>query len=173
MALAFFLTFSTYGSWLHGTDKGKGSVDSDHNGYGDSFVDPDQRRIETAREAMAQPPYVLDAARRAVVRDAIVALACEKGWRLVAAHVRSNHVHVVVWADRDPGRLLADLKARASRALTAAGFDTADRKRWTRHGSTLHLFDAGAVERKAVYTLDEQGEPMAVYDGRVVGDEAE
>jgi hypothetical protein len=55
--------------------------------------------------------------------------------------VRSNHVHVVVAVDRDPGRVMSDIKAHASRALTRAGFDDATRKRWTRHGSMLHLFD--------------------------------
>ena len=34
MALAYFITFSTYGSWLHGTKKGMGSVDREHNEYG-------------------------------------------------------------------------------------------------------------------------------------------
>ena len=34
MALAYFITFSTYGTWLHGTTKGKGSVDREHNQHG-------------------------------------------------------------------------------------------------------------------------------------------
>ncbi len=72
----------------------------------------------------------------------------------------------MIAADREPGRLMSDLKAAASKALTAAGFEAADRTRWTRHGSTLHLFTAAEVERKVIYTLDEQGVRMAVYDGR-------
>ena len=167
MALAYFITFTTYGSWLHGTEKGKGSVDRDHNAFGDSHVTPDDGRRRSAEDAMAQPPFLLDVAQRDVVLYAIVALARAKGWNLLAVHVRSNHVHVVIAADRDPGRLMADLKARASRELTRAGFDDADRRRWTRHGSTLHLFTPAEVEQKATYTLDEQGTPMAVYDGRV------
>ena len=166
MALAYFITFTTYGTWLHGTDKGMGSVDGEHNEYGAEFVEPDPGREREAREAMAQPPYTMDAARREVVRDAIVALAREKGWRLLAVHVRSNHVHAVVEAERDPGRLMSDLKARASRDLTRAGFEDSNRIRWTRHGSTRHLFTAAEVERKVRYTLDEQGSQMAVYDAR-------
>ena len=94
MALAYFISFSTYGIWLHGTSKGKGSV------------------------------------------------------------------------DRDPGRVMSDMKAQASRALTRAGFDDAARKRWTRHGSTLHLFDEATLADKIDYTLNRQGPPMAFYDGR-------
>jgi hypothetical protein len=73
--LALFLTFSTYGTGLHGTDKGKGSVDRRHNQFGGEFVTPDTDRLESARSAMKEPPYVLDSARRDTVRDAIVSLA--------------------------------------------------------------------------------------------------
>lgn len=167
MALAYFITFSTYGTWLHGTDKGKGSVDRDHNQYGSEFVTPDATREGSMREAMAQPAYTMDAGQREVVRDAIVELCREKGWRLWAVHVRSNHVHVVVTVDRDPGRVMSDMKARASRNLTRAGFDDSTRKRWTRHGSTLHLFDEATMADKIDYTLNRQGAPMARYDGRI------
>ncbi|MBV8780934.1 MAG: hypothetical protein JO353_06005, partial [Phycisphaerae bacterium] len=47
-----------------------------------------------------------------------------------------------------------------------AGFDDATRQRWTRHGSTLHLFDEAAVADKIDYTLNRQGAMMAYYDGR-------
>jgi hypothetical protein len=73
---------------------------------------------------------------------------------------------VVVQTDRDAGRAMSDMKARASRALTLAGFDNATRKRWTRHGSTLHLFNQAAVADKIDYTLHRQGTPMAFYDGQ-------
>ncbi len=165
MALAYFITFTTYGTWLHGTDKGKGSVDREHKEFGASFVPPSDHRAERSRGGMAQPAYVMGPAERTVVCDAIVATCVERGWRLLAAHVRSNHVHVVVTADRDAGRVMADLKARASRALTRAGLGDADRRRWTRHGSTLHLFDAATVADKVDYTLHCQGVPMAVHDG--------
>ena len=118
------------------------------------------------RGELAQEPYSMREREREVVRDAIVALCREKGWRLLAVHVRSNHVHVVVQVDRDAGRVMSDMKARASRALNRAGFDDAKRKRWTRHGSTLHLFDEATVADKVDYTLHRQGVPMAFYDGR-------
>jgi hypothetical protein len=166
MALAYFITFTTYGTWLHGSAKGKGSVDEEHNEFGTPFVSPDAQREQQAREAMVQPPYVMGPAEREIVCQAIVELAKERGWNLLAAHVRSNHVHVVISVDRDPGRLMSDLKGRASRDLSQAGFGNADRRRWTRHGSTLHLFREEEVEAKICYTLDKQGERMACYDGR-------
>jgi REP element-mobilizing transposase RayT len=166
MALAYFITFSTYGTWVHGTSKGKGSVDREHNQHGMPFVEPDASCEAEAREKMKQPPYTMRADEREIVRDAIVELCREKGWQLLAVHVRSNHVHVVVSVDRDAGRVMADIKARASRELTRRGFADAKRKRWTRHGSTLHLFDEATVAEKIDYTLNRQGAPMAFYDGR-------
>ena len=166
MPLAYFITFTTYGTWLHGTDKGAGSVDRNHNTREEAFIAPDPKRLDHVRSSLKQPPYVLDDARRRVVRDAIVKHCMEQGWSLLAAHVRSNHVHIVVAADREPARLMSDLKARASRELTRAGFDSRGRMRWTRHGSTRHLFDPAAVAEKIAYTLDQQGNRMACYDGR-------
>jgi REP element-mobilizing transposase RayT len=166
MAIAYFITFSTYGTWLHGSSKGQGSVDLQHDQYGSPYVEPDASRESQSRDRMTQPPYTMGADERAIVRDAIVELCLERGWRLLAVHVRSNHVHVVVSVDRDPGRVMSDMKAKASRELTRAGRDDADRKRWTRHGSTLHLFDEAAVAEKIDYTLNRQGSPMAWYDAR-------
>jgi REP element-mobilizing transposase RayT len=161
MALAYFITFTTYGTWLPGN--AKGSVDDEHNVYGTSLVEADADREQGAREAMTQAPYVITAAERAIVCNAMVELARDRGWDLLAAHVRSNHVHVVVSAERDPGRLMSDLKSRASRDLALAGFADAKRRRWTRHGSTRHLFREEEVEAAVRYTLDEQGERMAWY----------
>jgi REP element-mobilizing transposase RayT len=163
MALAYFITYTTYGTWLPGSAKGRGSVDREHNVYGTPFVAPDPEREQTARDAMTQPMYTLSAPERDIVRESLVLLSQDKGWRLLAAHVRSNHVHVVIQADREPGRLMSDLKARSSRDLTLAGYDDAERRRWTRHGSTKHLFRDDDVEAKIRYTLNQQGPRMAWY----------
>jgi REP element-mobilizing transposase RayT len=164
MALAYFITFTTYGTWLHGTAKGEGSVDLEHHAYGTPFLEPDSQRERDARGAMVQGAWTMGVPQREVVRDALVALAREKGWRLWAAHVRSNHVHAVISAARDPGRLMSDLQARATRDLSQAGFGDARRRRWTRHGSTRHLFSEEQVQEKIAYTLFGQGAPMALYD---------
>ncbi len=165
MDLAYFITFSTYGTWLHGTAKGSGSVDRRHNVYGTALIPPDEGREEDEARRMTEPPYVLGEIARTIVRDAIVAYCEEENWTLLALHVRTNHVHVVLSSKREPGRLMSDLKARASRELNRTGMDASD-KRWTRHGSTRHLFDDASVAAAVAYTLDEQGSPMAVYDPR-------
>lgn len=109
MALAYFITFSTYGTWLPGTAKGRGSVDRRHNVYGTPFLAPDEGRQDRAARRMTGPPYILGETARTIVRDAIVELCKEANWTLLALHVRTNHVHVVLSAEREPGRLMSDL----------------------------------------------------------------
>ena len=161
MPPSYFLTFTTYGTWLNGSPKG--SVDREHNAFATPFLDRNSGRANQERQLLDQPPYTMSGPEREIVCEAIMTLCLERDWRLLAAHVRSNHVHVVVVADRDPGRVMSDLKARASRELTNAGFDTAQRRRWTRHGSTKYLFSDDQVVAAIRYTLDEQGERMAWY----------
>jgi REP element-mobilizing transposase RayT len=159
--LAYFITFTTYGSWLHGRDPG--SVDDEHNAFGSPFLSGDQQRETATRQKLSQPPYVLDQARRIVVRDSIVAECVFRGWSLLALQARTNHVHMVIVADCEPEKVMRNVKSNASRGLNAAGFESTDRKRWTTHGSTRYLWRPEQVERAIAYTLNEQGDPMSVY----------
>lgn len=162
--LAYFITFTTYGTWLHG--RAPGSVDRQHNVPGTEFL-PVNSQLEAARrKSMRQPPYVLDAPRRDVVLRTIREVAKHRKWRLWAVHVRSNHVHVVITAADKPEKVMSDLKAWASRRLREACGEDADRDRWTQHGSTRWINDESSLESAIVYVVDEQGEPMAFYDGR-------
>jgi REP element-mobilizing transposase RayT len=163
-ALAYFITFSTYGTWLHGDERG--SVDRKTNAAGEPLVpaDPDLRR---KREAlMTDPEYRMEATERVTVLAAIRQHAGFRGWSLLAAHVRSNHVHIVVAGDARPERMMTEFKAYASRALNRMNPSEAERKYWTRHGSTRWLNTDESVRRAIEYTVAEQGEPMAVYQAK-------
>jgi REP element-mobilizing transposase RayT len=107
---------------------------------------------------MVQPAYELDATSRKTVLRAILETCRQRGWTAFAVHVRTAHVHVVVEAWQQPERVMATLKAYASRALGGAG-----RRRWSRHGSTRYLWNRKQVERTIGYVIDEQGEAMEVF----------
>jgi REP element-mobilizing transposase RayT len=159
--LAYFLTFTCYGTWLHGDSSG--SVDLDSNRYGTPLLAPDPGRVSACRARMGQASFQLDATRRQLVLEAIQEVCEYRRWILFAAHVRSNHTHCVVRAGAPPERVLNDFKAYASRRLNAAHLDPVGRRRWTRHGSTRYLWTPEQVVEKVHYTVSEQGEPMAVY----------
>jgi REP element-mobilizing transposase RayT len=156
--LAYFITFTCYGTWLHGDERG--SVDDAHNTPGTPVLDPDPVRRARERDDLAGPPYHLDAPRRQVTLDALCEIARRKGWTLHAVHVRSNHVHLVVTAAGTPERVMNDCKTAASRRLNKMFPGEQIRTRWTRHGSTRYLWTEEAVAEKVYYVLHGQGDPM-------------
>ena len=106
---------------------------------------------------------MLDQAGRAVVLVTLQRHCAHRGWNLLAAHVRSNHVHVIVEAEIRPERIMNEFKSYASRELNRLGRDRPDRKRWARHGSTRWLWKDTDVRRALQYVIDAQGEPMALF----------
>lgn len=85
------------------------------------------------------------------------------GLGFIAAHVRSTHVHIIVAGLANPDRAINDFKSYSSRALNQYGFETADRRRWARGGSTRQLSSGDAVREAVGYVVDGQGDPMVVY----------
>ncbi len=126
------------------------------------------RRAANERQGMDQSPYSLDEDRRAGVLAAILKVCSQRGWNLLAAHVRTSHVHAVVEADVEPEKIMADFKVYASRRLNRTGFEDPSRKRWARHGSTRWLWKDEDVRSAVRYVVEEQGEPMAVYMAGIV-----
>ncbi len=120
---------------------------------------------------MEQEPYFLDELRRTIVLRTIREVARHRRWKLWASHVRTNHVHLFVTAPDKPEKVMADFKAWASRRLREAFDESVGRNRWTQHGSTRWLNDTIALDCSVAYVVDEQGETMACYDGRIAAEE--
>jgi len=95
-----------------------------------------------------------------MVIEAILEVCTFRSWELLAAHVRTNHVHCVVIVPMHPSRAIADFKAYASRALNAI---EGNQKRWARGGSAHTLEDPHTIRAAVSYVVDGQGEAMAVY----------
>ena len=117
---------------------------------------------------MDQPPYHLDQIRRDAVLQAIQEVCGHHGWSLLAAHVRSNHVHAVVEAEAQPERVMSDFKAYASRRLNRMSLDQPNRKRWARHGSTRWLWKPQHVSAAIQYVVDEQGRSMSAFESHEI-----
>src|SRR5271170_2995546 len=136
--MTYLITFACYGSHIHGASDG--SVDRHHKIPGSRLVEEGPKRMAVERFQMAQPSYYLDDKRRQAVLASLAERCSDRRWGLLAAHVRTNHVHVLVEAEARPERVMNDLKSYASRRLNQLGLDEADRKRWARHGSTRWLW---------------------------------
>ena len=154
-ALGYLITFTTYGTWLHG-DK-RGSVDRDHNTPGTPHVDPNALRLQHEADLLKHPPVLLSADRRAVVHRTIVDVCEHHDWTLHTFNVRSNHVHVVVSAPESPERVMNDFKSWATRGLVAAGLIHRGTVVWTRHGSTRYLWKPQHMVAACQYVSEHQG----------------
>ena len=106
----------------------------------------------------------MDPSRQQAVLASMRERCSQRNWSLLAAHVRTNHVHIVVEAEARPERVMNDLKAYASRCLNRTGLDGPARKRWARHGSTRWLWKREDVSAAIRYAVDGQGDPMAVFE---------
>lgn len=160
MQPSYLITFVCYGAWLHGRD---GAIDDDHNAVGSPCLEADTIQLAKVERLMNQKPYLLDEVRRAAVLEGLKDACLRRGWTLLAAHVRTNHVHTVLLADRPPEQVMGALKAYASRVLNRLHLDAKDRRRWAHHGSTRYLWTREETSAAIRYVLEGQGTPMAVF----------
>src|SRR5450432_793107 len=122
--MTYLLTFTCYGTRLHGNESG--SVDPKHNVPGHRLVEPNHARIVSEQNRMTQEPYEMDESRRQSVLASIRQHCEYRHWPLLAAHVRTNHVHVILETLDPPEKTLNELKAYARRRLNQMGFDGPD-----------------------------------------------
>jgi len=102
----------------------------------------------------------LGSEQRPVVRDTLLEVCTHRGWRLLAANVRTEHVHVVVEARQTPEKVMESFKGYATRRLREAGLLGADQSVWARHGSTRYLNEPKSVAAACAYVCDGQGEDL-------------
>ena len=162
VSVTYLLTFTCYGCHLHGDVSG--SVDCEHNAPGLPRLEPNPPRVTNETARMRETRYMLDAPRRRAVLRGIQDACALRNWTLLAAHVRMTHIHAVIEAEAPPGRMLAALKAYATRHLNRTGLDEPRRARWTRHGSTRWLWKPRHISAAIEYVVREQGAPMSVYE---------
>lgn len=158
MRPVYLITFSCYGSLLPGQ---AGSVDDESNLYGSRYRPASTALLRSSLSRMRERPFILSQPAQHLVLRSIIGVCSVRNWTLLAAHVRTNHVHTVVEADSPPEKVLLDFKATSSRALNDL---EGKRTRWARHGSTLYLWTKAEIDRAVKYVVCEQGPPMAIYE---------
>ncbi len=155
--LAYLITFTTYGTWLHGDIRG--SIDRNHNEYGSKFLPEKEIFKQQARKLLKNNAVLLDAKERDVVLDAILSQCDFRRWFAHTVHVRSNHIHIVVSALEKPEKIMSTFKSYSTRALRTSGINRT--RFWTTHGSTKYLWSKEKLETAIEYVRDRQGVMMA------------
>jgi REP element-mobilizing transposase RayT len=166
-ALAYFLTWTTYGTWLPGDERGWVQYR-----YGMQLPDPIVERDAAAR--MTEVACRLDHEQRRLVESTIADHCRGRGWTLYAVNCRSNHVHVVVAADRHPKDIREQFKTWCTRRLKGleqerrgpgsahpsnAPEEPIREKWWSERGSGLYINDEEGLEAVIHYVLDAQDLP--------------
>jgi REP element-mobilizing transposase RayT len=153
--IAYFITWTTYGSWLPGDERGW--IDRDRSG----IQSPDAKLKEFAERAMTEEMVTLSDDERTVVESVIDEHCRVRGWILHARNARTNHVHVVVTALVTPEKVREQLKAWASRRLSerlglvGSGKD-GKTKWWTEKGDIELIWDEDGLARVIDYVLNRQ-----------------
>jgi REP element-mobilizing transposase RayT len=158
--IAYFVTFRTHGTWLHGDPRG--SVHRRCRTYGTPLLPPMPGLVLAERERLAGEPVRLDADRRGVVAQAVREVCRHRAWTLHALAVRVEHVHVVVTAALEipPEHVMITLKAWSTRRMVEHGALPPGQRAWSRHGSTRYLWSLGDLESARRYVLEGQGPPL-------------
>jgi REP element-mobilizing transposase RayT len=155
--LAYHLTWTAYGQWLSGDERGW--VDEGKPG-----IQPgDKEREDRMRARMSEQAVTFDAIQREMIETTIRDHCRIRGWEVLALTVRPRHVHLVVGGNATPERMMEQLKAWCSRRLSdAAGLvarvaEGAGRRRWfTEHGSTKWINDQAYLDEAIDYVLHRQ-----------------
>jgi len=154
--LAYFLTWTTYGTWLPGDERGWFRKPG-------RFQPPQPRLKAAAQSLLKEEPCVLNPEQRRLVEQTIAKHCAIRGWHLHVVNCRTNHVHVVVTAPARPEVVRDQFKAWCTQHLKAqqrAGVGDASRPVrvhwWTERGSERWLNDEESLAEAIQYVRDLQ-----------------
>jgi REP element-mobilizing transposase RayT len=160
--LAYFISFRTYGTWLHG-DK-RGSIDRFHNAYRSPYVRQNENWRSYNERRLKAKPLILRAQQRRSVQAAIRETCNVRKWLLLAINVRTNHIHTVVSANRNADLVLNAFKANATRQLRSAGLWRHAFSPWADKGSKRRLWNEQSVAKAIDYVVNGQGGDLPDFD---------
>ena len=144
---AYFLTWTTYGTWLPG----------DTRGWRKKGAGPQVPRPLLERwccQQMTGDTVLLALNDRDTVERACQEHCDVRGWTLLAASARTNHVHVVVLADAPPKKVRDQLKANCTRCLRSQAEPLSVEKTWTK-GGDIEVLDLDDQLQAAVHYVTE------------------
>jgi len=160
--LAYFISFRTYGTWLHG-DK-RGSIDRFHNAYKSPYIPQNQKWNSFNKHQLKAEPLILKAKQRRSIKAAIRETCSIRKWSLLAINVRTNHVHSVVSANRKASLVLNAFKANATRQLRTDALWPHPFSPWADKGSKRKLWNEQSVAKAIDYVLNGQGGDLPDFD---------
>lgn len=162
----WFLTWTTYGTWLPGDERGFVSPKFDeikpekrNNVVGIAY-DKDRPRLqEIAKSKLIGDLIYLQNEHTTTIRNQFEETAEHRGWVIVIAAIMANHIHLVVgvFGDPEPSNLLRDFKSYASGALNRQFSKPQSGTWWTEQGSKRKIKDARHFAAVVNYVRNQKG----------------
>ena len=167
----WFLTWTTYATWLPGDARGFVSNVAGNDGKGvrhnipGTPCDANHPRLQRYMQQAAKgPPIYLNPDQARALLSQFQETAQYRGWLLQAVGVMANHIHIVVGVPSDPSPedLLRDFKSYGSRTLNRRWSKPVGEAWWTESGSKRKLPNEAAV-RAAIQYVKEQEYPLLIW----------
>jgi REP element-mobilizing transposase RayT len=139
-------------------------MDRRHNIYRTPKIAPNHPLQESDLKQLKSTPFALDAKKRSIVEQAVRNVCEHRRYILRGINVRTNHVHIVATAAREPEALLEAFKSYSTRELRKSGVISQTLKPWIRHGSTIYLWKERDVAKAIEYVMLSQGDDLFRLD---------
>lgn len=160
--IAYLITFRTYGTWLHGDERG--SINRFRNQYRSRLLPPETDWLQRNKMKLKSEPVRLNAKQRSCVERAIRECCDLRTLRLMAINVRTNHSHTVVgYSQKGSGWILGAFKANANHEMRKHGVWAFEHSPWVDKGSRRNLWNEDQVARAIDYVVNGQGHDLPKF----------
>jgi REP element-mobilizing transposase RayT len=171
MPFALHITWTCYGTWLPGDERGhvsntllpNGGFLPKRNVAGTPVASGDSHTRARARQAMRGAVVMLTRSEAWHAAQALVEAAQRRGWRIVRAALMPNHVHVVVMDCPNDGPAVRRVFKGCSQAKLCDLIGS-NQRWWTAGGSDRYKNDWQAIENAVNYVRDQFGKLVEIVD---------
>jgi REP element-mobilizing transposase RayT len=167
----WFLTSTTYGTWLPGDERGSVTTVLDgpgprkrHNIPGTACDEGMPGLHASAHAALKDRPVYLSREQAEALLAQFQETAEHRGWLLLAVAIMANHFHILIGVrgDPEPDAILGNFKSYGSRALNRRWGKPASGTWWTEGGSKRKKVGEPAV-RDGIQYIREQEYPLVIW----------
>jgi len=155
--LAYHITFGTYGTRLHGSDRP--TVDRSQNKFGEPIIGKDTEWETMERSLLKFPPRILTNEQRIFVESTIPSICIRGGWEHVTTAAAKDHVHNIIRASVEGQDVRKWLKRWISQAMSQQWPLLPDQVWWAECGSVKWIWVDDYYDRAVDYVNDQRTTP--------------
>jgi REP element-mobilizing transposase RayT len=172
-SFALLVTWTCYGTWLPGDERGHasnvllpgGGFVSRQNAPGTPYAASDAHTHARARAAQKGETVWLTKSQAQIAATGLVKAAAERGWRILRAALMRNHAHVLICNCPDDGPTVR----RILKGVSQAALNDVEgiRRWWTAGGSDRYKHGDEAIESAYAYVANQEGKLVEIIDMQI------